>query len=54
MIERLSEAMGAALAGNSLVDEGWYQLTTVLNFCVFNWPKKNSSSAQIILGIQSR
>ena len=39
---------------SSLVDEGWYQLTAVLNFGVFNGPNKNSNSTQFILGFQSR
>ena len=39
---------------HSLVDEGQYQLTSVLNFCLFNRPKKNSNSTQIILVFQSR
>ena len=30
----------------SLVDEAWYQLTTVLNFGVFHRPKKCSYSTQ--------
>ena len=41
----------------SLVDEGWYRLTAVLNFCVFNsvnLPKKNLNSTQIVLGFPIR
>ena len=38
----------------SLVDEGWYRRTALLNFDVFNEPKKNSNSTQIILGFRSR
>ena len=39
---------------NSLGDESWNQITVVLNFGIFNGPKKNLNSAQIILGFQSR
>ena len=38
----------------SLVDEGWYQLAAVLNFCVCNRPKKNWNSRQFILELSSR
>ena len=37
---------------NNLVDEGWYRLTTVLNYGVSNRPKKNLNSTPLILGFQ--
>ena len=36
------------------VDVVWYQLTAVLNFGIFNGPKKNSNSTQFIQGFQNR
>ena len=39
---------------NTLVDEGWYRLTTVLNYGVSNRPKKNLNSTPLILGFLSR
>ena len=38
------------MAHRSLVDEGW----KLLNFCIFNWSKINSTSTQFIQGIWSR
>ena len=38
----------------SLIDEGWYQLAAVLNFCISNRLKKNSNSTQFIQGFWSR
>ena len=45
----------AVVLGNCLVDEpeGWYRLTAVLDFGVFNWSKKNWNSTQIILEIKT-
>ena len=37
-----------------MLDEGWYRLTTVLDFGVFNGPNENSNSTQFILGFLSR
>ena len=41
---------------SSLVEEGWYQLSAFINFCILNRPKKNSNSTQIVLfqGFQGR
>ena len=33
---------------DSLVNKGWNQHTAVLNFCIFNGPKKNSNSTNFI------
>ena len=37
-----------------LVDEDWNRLTAVFNFGVFNGPKMNLNSAQIVQGFRSR
>ena len=49
----LPVSMACFHCGN-LVDEGWYQLTAVLNFCVFNKSKKNSNYTQFIQRFLSR
>ena len=40
--------------GSSLGDEGWNQLTAILDFGIFIGPEKNSNSTQLIQGFLSR
>ena len=54
LIKGLQSRIPIYLVLPSLVDEGWYQLAAVLNFCVCNRPKKNWNSTQFILELWSR